>query len=190
MRAVLAVVFFLFSQFAAAQAAGTGAPQAAGAPPAPASSSYRLGVGDIITVKVFGEDDLSREKVKVTDGGTVAYPILGEIKVLGRTLGELEKMVADGLRGRYLVNPRVSVFIDEYRPFFVDGQVGRTGGIPYQPGLNVAKAISLAGGLRERASTNKMYVIREGDKPQNRVKADMSTEVRPGDILIVEESFF
>jgi polysaccharide export outer membrane protein len=192
MRAVLALVLFLLSQLAVAQAVSPAAP-AAGQPSvsAPLSlSSYRLGIGDIITVKVFGEDDLSREKVKVTDAGTVAYPVLGEIKVLGRTVGELEKLVADGLRGRYLVNPRVSVFVDEYRPFFVDGQVARTGGYPYQPGLNVAKAISLAGGLRERASVNKMFVIREGDKPQNRIKVDMSTDVRPGDILVIEESFF
>jgi polysaccharide export outer membrane protein len=191
MRAVLTLVLYLFSQLAAAQAAGPGTPAAGQGVSAPLSlSSYRLGVGDIITVKVFGEDDLSREKVKVADGGTVAYPILGEIKVLGRTVGELEKIVADGLRGRYLVNPRVSVFIDEYRPFFVDGQVARTGGSPYQPGLTVAKAISLAGGLRERASVNKIYLIREGEKQQNRIKVDMSTEVRPGDILIIEESFF
>jgi polysaccharide biosynthesis/export protein VpsN len=183
MKAVFAAVLLLVSTLAGAQA------------PTPAGSSnslsfYRLGVGDLISVRVFGEDDLSRDKVRVTDAGTVAYPILGEIKVLGRTVGELEKMVADGLRGRYLVNPRVTVTIDEYRQFFIDGQVGKTGGYPYQPGLNVAKAISLAGGLRERASVNKMYIIREGDKPQNRIKVDMSTEVRPGDILTIEESFF
>jgi len=186
MRAVFAA--FLIFMFPAAFAQGG----AAGAQPPAANvlSSYRLGVGDIISVRVFGEDDLSRDKVKVTDAGSVAYPVLGEIKVLGRTVGELEKLVADGLRGRYLVNPRVTVTIDEYRQFFVDGQVGKTGGYPYQPGLNVAKAISLAGGLRERASVNKIYIVREGDKPQNRIKVDMSTEVRPGDILTIEESFF
>lgn len=189
MQLVLAVLLWCASSLAAAQApgAGTASPVAS----APSSlSSYKLGVGDIISVKVFGEDDLSREKVKVTDAGSVAYPVLGDIKVLGRTVAELEKLVADGLRGRYLVNPRVTVTIEEYRQFFVDGQVGKTGGYPYQPGLNVAKAISLAGGLRERASVNKIFIIREGDRPQNRIKVDMSTEVRPGDILTIEESFF
>jgi len=181
----------LLGMFSLAAAQAPGAMGASTSAAAPSSlSSYKLGVGDIITVKVFGEEDLSRDRVKVTDSGSVAYPVLGDIKVLGRTIGELEKLVADGLRGRYLVNPRVSVIIEEYRQFFVDGQVGKTGGYPYQPGLNVAKAISLAGGLRERASVNKMYIIREGDKPQNRIKVDMSVEVRPGDILTIEESFF
>ena len=183
MRAVLFAVLVFVSSFA-----GALAQKSSDAPGA--LSYYRLGVGDVVSVRVFGEDDLSRDKVKVTDAGTVAYPILGEIKVQGRTVGELERLVADGLRGRYLVNPRVSVTVDEYRPFYVDGQVGKSGGYPYQPGLNVAKAISLAGGLKERASTNKMYITREGDKPQNRVKVDMSAEVRPGDILTIEESFF
>src|SRR5476651_1663172 len=128
MRVVFAALLLLVSTLAGAQAPGSvGSPNSL--------SFYRLGVGDLISVRVFGEDDLSRDKVKVTDAGTVAYPILGELKVQGRTVGELEKLVADGLRGRYLVNPRVSVTVDDYRPFYVDGQVGKAGGIPYQPGL-------------------------------------------------------
>lgn len=153
-------------------------------------SAYKLGAGDVITIKVFGEDDLSREKVKITDAGTVPYPVLGELRVLGRTVGELEKLVTDGLRGRYLVNPRVAVTIDDYRQFFVNGQVASPGGFAYQPGLTVAKAISLAGGLKERASVNKMFLVREDDPAKARARVDMNAEVRPGDVLTVEESFF
>src|ERR1700749_1185074 len=74
-----------------------------------AVSSYKLGAGDVISIKVFGEEDLSREKILISDAGTVPYPVLGELKILGRTVGELERQVTEGLRGRYLVNPRVSV---------------------------------------------------------------------------------
>jgi polysaccharide export outer membrane protein len=166
-------------------------PQRAPAPiQAQVLSSYKLGAGDIITIKVFGEDDLSREKIKVSDAGTVPYPVLGEIKILGRTVGELERQITEGLRGRYLVNPRVAVTIEEYRQFFVNGQVGSPGGYAYQPGLTVAKAISLAGGLKERASINKMFLLREDDTSRTRVKVEMNSEVRPGDVLTVEESFF
>jgi polysaccharide biosynthesis/export protein VpsN len=155
-----------------------------------AISSYKLGAGDVISIKVFGEDDLSRDRVKISDAGTVPYPVLGELKIQGRTVGELEKLITDGLRGRYLVNPRVAVTVEEYRQFFVNGQVDKPGGYAYQPGLTVAKAISLAGGLKERASVNKMYLVREDDAKQGRIKADMNTDVRPGDILTIEESFF
>ena len=153
-------------------------------------SVYKLGAGDVISIKVFGEDDLSREKIQVSDAGTVPYPVLGELKILGHTVGELERQVTDGLRGRYLVNPRVSVTIEQYRPFFVNGQVASSGAFPFQPGMTVSKAISLAGGLKERASVNKMFLLREGDPSRTRVKVDMNSEVRPGDVLTVEESFF
>ena len=74
---------------------------------ADALSSYRLSAGDVISIRVFGEDDFNREKIRLTDAGTVSLPILGEIPMLGRTVGEIEKLVTDRLKGRYLVNPRV-----------------------------------------------------------------------------------
>ena len=61
------------------------------------------------------------------------------------------------------MNPQVSVFVEEYRPFFINGMVEKPGGYPYQPGLNIRKAVSLAGGFKERASLNKIFVVREGD---------------------------
>ena len=94
-------------------------------------SSYRLGAGDVVTIRVFGEEDLSKEKIKLTDAGTVPYPVLGEIRVLGMTVGDLERMITDGLRGRYLVNPRVSVQIEEYRPYYINGMVDKPGGYPF-----------------------------------------------------------
>lgn len=153
-------------------------------------SSYRLGAGDVVSIRVFGEDDLSREKVKLTDAGTVPYPVLGELHVLGMTVGDLEQLITNGLKGRYLVNPRVSVLIDEYRPFYVNGMVEKPGAYPYKPGLTVRKAASLAGGFKERASSEKMYVIREGDRSQKPMKVELNTLIGPGDILTVEESFF
>ncbi len=153
-------------------------------------SSYKLGTGDVIAVRVYGEDDLSRDKLRLTDAGTITYPVLGELKVAGMTVGELQKFITDNLKGRYLVNPRVSVTVEEYRMFFVNGQVARPGGYPYQPGLTVRKAVLLAGGLTERASESKIYLIREGDNKQKQNKVDMTIEVKPGDVVTVEESFF
>ena len=153
-------------------------------------SKYRLGTGDVITITVFGEDDLKKEHIRLTDAGTISYPVLGELPVRGKTVGDLEKMVTEGLRGRYLVNPRVSVSIDEYRPFFINGQVGTSGKFPYQPGLTVRKAVTIAGGFKERASLSKIFVVREGDKSNTPVKVDLNTPIYPGDMITVEESFF
>ncbi len=153
-------------------------------------SKYRLGTGDVISIVVYGEEDLKMQHVRLTDAGTISYPVLGEILVRGKTVGELEKILTDGLRGRYLVNPRVSVTIDEYRPFFVNGQVAANGKFPYQPGLTVRKAVSIAGGFKERASMSKIFIVRDGDSTNTQVKADLNTPVYPGDIITVEESFF
>ncbi len=155
-----------------------------------ALSSYKLAAGDVISIRVLGEDDFTREKIRLTDAGTVSFPAIGEIKVLGRTVGDLEAIIVAGLKGRILVNPRVSVQIEEYRPFYVNGMVEKPGGYPFQPGLTVRKAASLAGGFKERASLSKIFVIREDDPNQRAQKVDLNTPLGPGDIMTVEESFF
>lgn len=155
-----------------------------------ALSSYKLAAGDVISIRVLGEDEFTREKIRLTDAGTISFPAIGEIKVLGRTVGDLEAIVVAGLKGRILVNPKVSVQIDEYRPFYVNGMVDKPGGYPFQPGLTVRKAVSLAGGFKERASTSKIFLIREDDPSQKAQKVDLNTFIGPGDILTVEESFF
>ena len=157
---------------------------------ADALSTYRLNSGDVISIRVFGEDDFSREKIRLTDAGTVSFPVLGEIPMLGHTVGEIEQMLTERLKGRYLVNPRVSVWIDEYRSFFVNGMVEKPGAYPFQPGLNVRKAVSIAGGLKERASVNKIFIVRDKDAAHQPTKVDLNADVAPGDTITVEESFF
>ncbi len=153
-------------------------------------SVYKLSAGDVISIRVLGEDDLNREKIRLTDAGSISYPALGEIRVMNMTIGDLEKIITDGLRGRFLVNPKVSVQIDEYRPFYINGMVDKPGGYPFQPGLTVRKAASLAGGFKERASVNKVFIIRESDPAQRSQNANLNSPVYPGDIVTVEESFF
>ena len=153
-------------------------------------SSYKLGAGDLITVRVLGEDDLKREKVRLSDAGTISFPILGEIRVKGMTVGALEETITKGLKGRYLLDPQVTVMLEEYRNFFVNGHVEKPGGYPFSPGLTVRKAISIAGGFKERAARDKLNIIRDDDPTQTTRRVDLNAPVYPGDILTIEESFF
>jgi polysaccharide export outer membrane protein len=153
-------------------------------------STYKLGSGDLISIRVLGEEDLKREKVRLSDAGTISFPILGEIRVKGMTVGALEEYITQGLKGRYLLNPQVTVSIEEYRNFYVNGMVEKPGGYPFVPGMTVRKAISVAGGFKERASRDKINIIREDDPQQTARRVDMNTAVGPGDILTIEESFF
>lgn len=150
---------------------------------------YRLGAGDVINISVYGEEDLSRQKYRLPDSGVITFPF-GEVGALGLTLVELEGKIADGLRGGYLINPRVSVSMDEYRPFFISGQVDKPGAYPYKPGLTVRMAVSIAGGFKERASMSKIFVVREADTLHAQSKIGLDGAVFPGDTVTVEESFF
>ena len=156
----------------------------------PQLSSYKLGSGDLISIRVLGEDDLKRERVRLSDAGSISFPVLGEIKVKGMTVGGLEEFITQGLKGRYLLNPQVTVTIEEYRNFFVNGMVERPGGYPFSPGLTVRKAISIAGGFKERAAREKINIIRDDDPKQVPRKVDLNAQILPGDILTIEESFF
>ena len=80
--------------------------------------------------------------------------------------------------------------IVEYRNFFINGQVEKPGGYAFIPGLTVRKAVSLAGGFKERASKEKIFVIRDDDRSQTSKRVSQDDVVHPGDIITVEESFF
>src|SRR5258707_11674260 len=152
-------------------------------------SSYKLGSGDTISIRVLGEDDLKREKIRLSDAGTLSFPVLGEIRVKGMTAGALEDYITKGLKGRYLLDPKVTVSIEEYRNFFVNGLVEKPGGYPFVPGLTVRKAVSIAGGFKERASKDKINIIRDDDASQTPRRVELNSAVMPGDIITIEESF-
>lgn len=152
-------------------------------------SEYKVGSGDTIRITVFGEDDLSIES-QLSDAGSLSYPFLGELKLIGLTVGQVEEMITKGLLGDYLIDPRVSVTITEYRQFYVNGEVGKPGGFPFQPGLTVRKAISLAEGFTERASKKNIFIISEGENESDTRRVQLNSAVKPGDIITVEQSFF
>ena len=158
--------------------------------PVGASEEYKLGAGDVISIRVFGGDeDLRFDKVRLNDRGALTFPF-GDFTAFGRTTRELESDITGTLKGQFLLKPRVWVNIEEYRPFYMQGEIGRPGAYPYQPGLTVRRAITIAGGFRERAAKEKIFVVREQDKTNTPVRVDLNTPVRPGDTITVEESFF
>jgi polysaccharide export outer membrane protein len=186
------LVFIIFFELAAVQCCSSACAAELPAKETGATNDsvgYRLSTGDVINIAVYGEEDLSRHGYRLPDSGLITFPF-GEVRALGLTLIELEAKVADGLRGGYLINPRVSVSIEAYRPFFINGQVSNPGAYPFQPGMSVRKAAALAGGLKERASESKIFVMRETDQEHKQIKISMDGPVYPGDTVTVEESFF
>lgn len=153
-------------------------------------SKYTLDSGDLIKVSVYGESDLSFDRIRLNDAGTFSYPFLGVIRAKGETAAEVEMKITAGLIGDYLVNPKVTVSILEYRGFFINGEVRNPGGYAFMPGMTLQKAVALAGGFTERASRRSFNIIQENDINRVPKKATLGTAVMPGDIITIEQSFF
>ncbi|MBT8765803.1 polysaccharide biosynthesis/export family protein [Metapseudomonas boanensis] len=154
------------------------------------NSQYKLASGDVIRISVFGEKDLSFEKLRLTDAGTFSYPFIGEVQAKGKTAAEIEQIIVNKLKGDYLVDPRVSVSVLQYREFFISGEVKTPGGYPFQPGLTLRRAVALAGGLTERASDKRITIIRDHDASRTPEPATLDTLVLPGDTITIDQGFF
>lgn len=163
--------------------------QAISAHAAAEEDGYRIGVGDRIAITVIGEEDLTLEAF-IDREGSISYPFLGTLKVSGLTLKEMQALIVEGLKPAYLLDPRVTVQVKEYRQFFVNGEVEKPGGFAWQPGLTVRKAAALAGGFTDRAARSKLKVIRDTDATRKTVDIGIDDPVWPGDIVTVDQSFF
>ena len=155
-----------------------------------AQEEYELNAGDTIRIYVYGEPELTFESVLIGQNGRIAYPFVGTLTVAGRSINEVQNVLVAGLQPDYLIDPRVSVDIVKYRQFFINGEVKSPGGIDFQPGLSLLKAIALAGGFTERANKKNITVVSDTDAraEDRRVRDDYV--VQPGDIFTVKDAFF
>ena len=120
----------------------------------------------------------------------------------GLTVADLENRLTEMLNKDYLVNPQVSVFIEEYSTVSILGQVKEPGSFEIKGNLSVVELISLAGGFTKIAATNDVRIMRtdsSGVKNTTKVKVndiinkgreDEDVQLEPGDIVTVPESFF
>ncbi|WP_372771173.1 polysaccharide biosynthesis/export family protein [Pseudoalteromonas sp.] len=153
-----------------------------------AQDNYILGPGDKISIKVYGQEDLTVESF-LGNSGEINYPFLGEIKIAGLTVKQIEHLVTKGLKEGYLIKPNVFAQVIEYRPFYIHGEVKNPGAYPYNPGMSINQAIALAGGLTERASEDKVFLFKEGNNT-NQLKATLDTKVSAGDTIKIDQRFF
>ncbi|HUJ47753.1 MAG TPA: polysaccharide biosynthesis/export family protein [Rhizomicrobium sp.] len=154
-----------------------------------AEQSYRLGTGDKVRVTVYGEDDLGGE-FEIDGNGAISLPLIGEVTAAGESASSLEQQIATKLADGYLQNPRVSVAISTYRPFYVIGQVNRPGQFPYVNGMSALNAVALAGGYTTQANEGTIYVRRNGSPREEELPADQMTSILPGDVVRVPQSTF
>lgn len=151
--------------------------------------AYRLGSGDKVRVITFGEESLSGEFF-VGSTGAVSLPLVGEVEAAGLTLPEFQSKLETALKNGYLREPRVSVEVLNYRPFYILGEVEKPGTYPYTSGLTVTNAVATAEGFTYRANQRRVFIKREGETTEREYPLTGDLPVAPGDTIRIAERFF
>jgi polysaccharide biosynthesis/export protein len=117
---------------------------------ADASADYVLGAGDVVRIAVFQSPDLTLE-TRVTETGSITYPLLGSIKLGGLSVAKAEEVIARGLRdGNFLKQPQVTLVVMQVRGNQVSvlGMVNRPGRFPIDiTGMRMSELLAQAGGV-------------------------------------------
>jgi polysaccharide export outer membrane protein len=159
--------------------------------------SVGLGAGDIFALKVYGEKELSGDH-QVSSEGTVDIPLIGRLAVTGKTPSEIATAIEKRFQEGYLREPYVSVYVKEYnsKKIFVLGMVRKPGTFPFQGGMNVVEAVTLAGGFTETANANFVVVTRKKNGAEIRIPVPVeqiskglaaNLELQAGDIVFIPD---
>ncbi|MFK5947857.1 MAG: polysaccharide biosynthesis/export family protein [Methylococcales bacterium] len=151
--------------------------------------NYTLGSGDLLKITIFDQENMSGEYM-VNGNGDVSLPLIGSIRVKGLTLFQVEESIKNKLQPDYLLNPRISLQVMNFRPFYILGEVADPKSYPYVDGMTYLNAVAIAGGYTYRAKKGYVFVVRGNDSERNEIKLGTDQKVMPGDTIRVDERFF
>lgn len=122
---------------------------------------YRIGPQETLEIEVVGAEDLSGTFL-TNEEGNIGYPLLGIVPMGGKSPSEASKLIADGLRGRFVVDPQVRVIPSEFPPpsISVGGQVRMPGSYPAVGRPTLLRVINQAQGLNEYAQLDDVLIMR------------------------------
>lgn len=159
-----------------------------------------LGAGDLIEVRVFQEPELSG-LYQIGGQGDLIFPLCRRVVVGGSTANAAAEKLRACLTEGFLRDPQVTVLVREFnsKKVFVFGEVQKPGTFPYQDGMSVIQAVTLAGGFTKTAAQNSTSVTRKVDAQEVKVRVNVQDialgkapnfMLEPGDIVYVPESLF
>ena len=122
---------------------------------------YKLHPGDKLVVGVYDDPKLLPQDITVTPDGKIAYPMIGELLVGGKTIEQTRIELATRLK-KFISDPIVTVMVTEVKGnvVYVIGQVNKPGQLTMNPTINVLQALSMAGGANPYAKLDGIIVIR------------------------------
>lgn len=155
-----------------------------------AGVATHLRAGERIKITVYGEETLTGE-YDISPGGTVTMPLIGAIRAAGRTQADLGRDIAGRYRsGGFLQDPKVTVAVVQFRPFYVLGEALNPGEYPFRSGLTVHAAVAMAGGFTYRASKSFVLIRHTGDEVWKEYPLTEPVVIAPGDLIRVPERYF
>lgn len=152
-------------------------------------SDYHLGPGDQIKMNVFNQANLSGDYT-LDGSGRFSVLLIGSIEARGLTPTALEQLLINKLKPDYLINPRISIQVMNYRPYYIIGEVANPAPYAYVDGMSYLTAVAIAGGYTYRAKKRFVLVIKADDPDKKEIKLNIDVKVSPGDIIRVDERLF
>jgi polysaccharide export outer membrane protein len=154
------------------------------------ATSYGLAAGDKLRITVYSEPALTGEYA-INSAGNVAFPLIGDVPAKNGSVEKLAAAITTKLAGGYVKDPRVSVEVLNYRPYYILGEVNKPGEFPYSVNLTIEQAVAAAGGYSYRA--NKRYAIIRRANEAEEHSVDLRgrpSYVLPGDTIRIGERYF
>ncbi len=168
----------------------------AAAPAQESPARYTLAPGDKISVRVYGEDELSLDELVVDNAGIVSLPLIGDVQARGRTASELARAIESAYGADFLRNPQVSVgmLAMQERTIAVEGEVTVPGVFAYKEGQTLLSALALARSPTEKAKLDEIIVFRTIEGRESAARFDLrdirggrapDLALEPGDVVVV-----
>lgn len=123
---------------------------------------YLIGPFDKLTIDVFGIEELTLKEVQADASGRISFPLAGVVEAGGKTPHDVERVIEDRLRGRYIRSPQVTVNLKEAvsQRVAVDGEVKEPGLYPVMGKMSLMRAVATAKGVSENAKLDDVVVFR------------------------------
>jgi polysaccharide export outer membrane protein len=158
-------------------------------------TDYVIAAGDVVSVRVFGQEAMSVH-AKVRSDGKISVPFLGDVLVAGKPPAIAAQEMEAGLKN-FINSPNVTVTVEEFQPVTVTviGEVGHPGTVPIDGNTSLLQVLASAGGLTENASRDDIFVLREKPVARRirftyesltRAPPQSTFRLRPGDVVVVE----
>lgn len=178
----------LFEAEASARAGGSG------------TAAYVIGPTNLLEIKVLGQSSL-QDTFRVDESGFITHPLLGRIKLAGKTVSDAEMIIQKMLTGDYILNPNVTISVMEHSRFSVLGEVRKPGNYEILGRVSLMEGLSIAGGFTPLANQKKIRILRYDAAGEQtliiNVKDIMNggqdgheIDIKPGDVIEIPPRFF